>query len=160
MDTHDLFSAIDKNVTKSAHLVLLAAIESVGECTYARYLPSYARAKINISRLMSDRIRDYDYEFKHGAMRHNFQQRFNTLYREMVTHHRNMYRQPCLVCEYCQHRRKSWQSAAYSPHGDALSRTSQREENVLSRRDRLRLSELRMAAGLISSLTHGAEHGR
>jgi hypothetical protein len=87
-----LLDQIEDRVTQSAYLILNQALENVGECTYAEYYPIYRELIRTLFRTRP----------------HQFIRRGDFLRRDIREAAEQMYRQPCLVCEWCQRRRKPW----------------------------------------------------
>src|ERR1044071_9280480 len=101
-----LLDQIDELVADAAHRVLVQAAENVGECTYAANMPGYLRA------LKDLRATDLSWWNYVGEDRHN------RIVARLIHFHREMYRQPCLICATCQSRAKFWRDSAYTTFGD------------------------------------------
>lgn len=106
--TNSLLDRIDAELASQVHRVLFHAAENVGECTYAANLPAYQSARKKLREVEKN---CWTLDSSRRSMRE---------YRiviELRHHHREMYRQPCLICEACQGRVKRWGDAAYSMFG-------------------------------------------
>jgi hypothetical protein len=107
-ETPSLVDLIEQKITDSAHRVLIRAYESIGDCTYARHLPGYLSALKSLDHFVESRsVFGYDRQW-----------RMRALMQLLTLHHREMYRQPCLICPSCQMRSKRWADAAYSMFGE------------------------------------------
>jgi hypothetical protein len=124
MDYSELSERIDRAIAASPELVLIKALEGVGACTYAHHLPLYVRARIRLSRLDSWYYQGWRPQ---PQISRSPDEERNHLLEQIYYHHREMYHQPCLLCDICQLRKKQWTIAPFSPFGNALTKRSRRQ---------------------------------
>ena len=92
--TNTLIEKIDQRLVEYIPDILARACENVGECTYAIHYPRYM--KLNRIWFSSRHYNRPVWGF------------YPDIRRDIVRERQAMYVQPCLICEWCQRRKRFW----------------------------------------------------
>jgi hypothetical protein len=107
--SNPLIQTINQRLADESFRVLVQAAENVGECTYAKHIGPYCSARKRL--------------YQHQGGWRSMQRMMAISEESRLTdiceyHHREMYRQPCLICGWCKTRSKWWSRSAFTMFGE------------------------------------------